>query len=238
MAADFISLQFKTAGLHPKKLSFQIEAADLPSSRSSNIFAYLNQHADSTVVVAAHYDHLGMGGSKSLEITRKGMHPGADDNASGVALMLELARGQVAQARGRYNILFVATSAHEIGLFGAKALVAQRKFSRLKIKRIINLDMIGRLSSTQTLRLSYCESAVGLDAIVQAGRNLGLNILRDDAHETVNDMTVYCDAHLPAISLTTGLHDDYHRTTDTPDKLNYAGMGLILQFCGKILGQD
>lgn len=235
MAADYIAAEFQHMGLKVARLPFGVAPSAGDSVQCFNLMALLDRKADSTVVIGAHYDHLGMGGPQSLELRKKGIHPGADDNASGVAVMLELARSLCADKDLRYNYLFVATSAHEIGLWGIHSLLKEPSFRQHRIKLYLNLDMVGRLHpTTQTLRLSYCKAFPGLRRYEIHGKEIGLYIRLDEDHSTVNDYSAVCEAGLPAISLTTGTHDDYHRTSDRPQLLNYAGMELVWRYCREI----
>jgi hypothetical protein len=236
MAADYIAAEFQRMGLKTQRLPFGVAPAGGDSMACVNLMALLDRHADSTVVIGAHYDHLGMGGPQSLEIRKKGIHPGADDNASGVAVMLELARSLTAAKTLRYNYLFVATSAHEIGLWGIHSLLKEPSFRQHRIRRYLNLDMVGRLNAQrQALRLSYCKDAPPPRDLEALGMEYGLYIRPDDEHSTVNDYSAVCEAGLPALSLTTGVHDDYHRTSDRPGLLNYPGMVLVLNYCRRLV---
>jgi hypothetical protein len=236
MAADYIVAEFQRMGLQPVRHPFDVPVGAGDTLHCFNLTALLDRQADSTIVIGAHYDHLGMGGAQSLELRKKGIHPGADDNASGVALLLELARSLVAEKGLRYNYLFVATSAHEIGLWGIQDLVKSPEFRRHQLKCYLNLDMVGRLhTEAHILRFSYCKEFPALRAWEALGKPAGLYIRMDESHETINDYSVVCDAGLPAISLTTGVHDDYHRISDRPDRLNYAGMKLVFDYCRAIV---
>jgi hypothetical protein len=238
-AAAYIREQWRHAGLASEAIPFEVRLGSDQPLNCQNLAAFLDKGRDSTVVVAAHYDHLGQGSGKSLEIRKTGIHPGADDNASGVALMLELARSLQLEKDSRYNYLFVAFSAHEIGLFGSKDFVQQPLLQKLKVKFVLNFDMVGRLSATsKTVRLSYCIGSPSPLQYVEVGKKEGLYILMDDAGTTINDYSVFCEANIPAISLTTGIHDDYHRISDIASKLNYEGMLSILALAKRIVSPN
>lgn len=196
--------------------------------RCHNLSALIDRGADSTIVFCAHYDHLGMGSGKSKEIVKKCMHPGADDNASGVAVLLELALSLVKDSiKGRYDYLFLFPSAHEIGLYGSKEMVRSGLFDSLKVKALINLDMVGRLDAVENrVRVNQCFA--GADSLF-AGRTAdAIRVTTEAAHLINNDLTVFCEAGLPAMSITTGVHQDYHRCSDTADRINHVGMERIV----------
>jgi aminopeptidase-like protein len=152
------------------------------------------------------------------------VHPGADDNASGVAVLLELARQLVQDSTSaRFNYLFLFPSAHEIGLYGSKSVVQSRLLDTLNIRAVINLDMVGRMDAREhRVRVNHCFK--GIDFIFNDRAPDAVRITTEDASMITNDLTIFCEAGLPAMSITTGLHQDYHRCSDTADKLNYAGM--------------
>lgn len=231
-AARYISLQWEAMGIKPQFQSFQYAHKSI-LQKSRNIIAYLDFGADSTVLIGAHYDHLGDGGEKSLEIRNTGLHPGADDNASGVALLLELGRWLASQRERKYNYAFVAFSAHEIGLYGSKALAESPTLKEWKVAWMLNFDMVGRLSSARILRMSFCPDFPHLPMMDTPPGDL--HIRPDVDFETYNDYSSFCEAGYPALSLTTGIHADYHRMSDTPDKINYEGLVMVLEFVKRMI---
>jgi Zn-dependent M28 family amino/carboxypeptidase len=191
---------------------------------------------DSTIIISAHYDHLGFGSNKSLDIGKKGIHPGADDNASGVALMLELAKWIYANKGWKYNFVFVAYSGHEAGLYGSDYFSKTDICKRLKKRAVINFDMEGRLdSATKVLRVS----GAGTDSVFYRvfhsldGQPLHFNY--DDENIPHSDLKPFIAENVPLLNLTTGTHDDYHRITDTEDKINYPGMQQIFLLMQQML---
>jgi hypothetical protein len=236
-AAEYIVGRFKEMRMKAIRHEFDVPQAANQILHCTNLVAYKDFGADSTILVSAHYDHLGSDASKSLEIRSKGIHPGADDNASGVAMMLELARVASQKKKGIYNYLFVALSAHEIGLFGSKDLVNQPAMKAMKFKQCVNLDMVGRLDpKSKTIRFSYCTTFPELKSSMHSGKMADLYVLEDASQSTINDFTEFCEAGWPAVSITTGLHDDYHRMGDVESKINYQGMVSVLGFCRAMIG--
>ena len=230
-AGNYILKRFQEAGINAFAVPFELKSDSGRRIQCSNIVAFINNHADSTVVIGAHYDHLGVGGDKSREILKKGIHPGADDNASGVALMLEWARMSALQGDRKYNYVFLAFSAHEMGLFGSKNIVQNPIFKSLKIKLFINFDMVGRLDpNSRTIRMSCCSKFPELKRLAENGKQWNLNVMLDDETTTTNDFSVFCAQNIPSISITTGVHDDYHRMGDMADKINFGGMLSVFSF--------
>jgi len=130
---------------------------DAPQLHTSNVLGYLDNKADQTIMIGAHYDHLGFGGSGSgsLHVGDPEPHNGADDNASGVAMMFDLAhRLQQKGTKKDYNFLFVGWSAEEMGLIGSKFLAEHMPVGMKPLVAVINFDMVGRLSQEKVLAVN------------------------------------------------------------------------------------
>jgi len=113
-----------------------------------NIIGFIDNKADSTIIIGAHYDHIGLGGPKSRSLTDKKIHPGADDNASGVAALLLISDFLKTKGTKSENYCIAFLSAHEDGLFGSNDFVNKKYIDLSNIKLVINLDMIGRLDTS------------------------------------------------------------------------------------------
>ena len=228
-AGAYIYQKFKAIkGCKPKIHSFQFEAPTTVENKSSqNIYYYLNNHADSTILIGAHYDHIGMGEGLSLAYAKKNeIHNGADDNASGVALMLLLSTLSKKNLSKSFNYVFVSFGAHELGLYGSSAFY---DFIVHKVKPIhlaINFDMIGRMdvsnpilrvNVTSTAKTIYFENFKG---ILQINKNYD-----DKVYDT--DCSVFAEHGIPSLSFTTGIHNDYHKPSDDEKKINYQGIILL-----------
>ena len=180
------------------------------------------------IVIGAHYDHLGLGYYGSHDSSLKGqIHHGADDNASGTAVLL-----QVAQNLARSNpkpartIVIAAFSGEEVGLLGSRHYVEHPPLPLSATKAMINLDMVGRLRNNR-LTVFGTHSARELSRIVNdAARPLGLEIIESDRVGRSDHMSFY-NKKIPSLHFFTGTHPDYHRPSDTWDKLNTEGMGRI-----------
>jgi Zn-dependent M28 family amino/carboxypeptidase len=231
-AADFIFQSFKsTKGLKPKRQTFKFQQADTSVfQQSQNIYCYINNHADSTLLIGAHYDHIGYGGGLSLAYSKKNqIHNGADDNASGVSLMLALSKQAKSQLTKKYNYVFVAYSAHEIGLYGSTAFYT---FIQSKVKPIalmINFDMVGRMDKSSPVLSVFVSTQTSSRAAnyfkqLKASPKIYLDY---NTKITNSDCRIFDENGIEAISLTTGIHTDYHKPSDDEEKINYAGMEVI-----------
>jgi Zn-dependent M28 family amino/carboxypeptidase len=229
-ARDFILQQLKDNNippyqgeyLHPFQYSLEDQEVN-----SYNIQAFLDKGSDSTIIISAHYDHLGFGGVKSRSLESNRIHPGADDNASGVAMMLLLAE-HFQKTDAQYNFLFLSCSGHEDGLYGSKAYVQDKLPELNNIKLLINLDMVGRLdTSTNILRVSRSEDNQNIDANFEQANQSDFNFRFVAAHIEHSDAGAFIAQSIPALTLSTGIHEDYHKISDTADKINYEGMEKI-----------
>lgn len=238
-ARKYITHYFNKIKLSPIKDSyyqiFNFPIDSINYSVAYNVIGYLNNRKDSTIIIGAHYDHIGLGGSKSRSLTDKKIHNGADDNASGVAMMLLLAEHLKIKKRHHYNYLFIAFSAHEDGLFGSQAFVHDKIYNLERIKLMLNFDMVGRLDSVySTLRVVRTEKNNSFDSFLLKA-NSKINFKFIDVHKEHSDASEFINQSVPALSFSTGIHDDYHRITDDADKINYQGMNELFEFFKKII---
>lgn len=180
------------------------------------------------VVIGAHYDHLGLGGEGSLNPSALNtVHPGADDNASGTAAVMALARAFVAAGSARRTLIFIAFSGEEAGLLGSSHYVKHPPVPMERTVAMINLDSVGRMAEHR-LYVQGVGSGEGLAALVQeASKGLGLELtLRDDGFGP-SDHTPFYAAQRPVLHFFTGPHLDYHRPSDTADKINVEGLAAV-----------
>jgi hypothetical protein len=183
------------------------------------------------VIIGAHFDHLGMGGpgSSSLAVDTSGVHHGADDNASGVGEMVELAE-KFALTKGshRRSLIFAAFSGEELGLLGSKYYAENPVIDLSKVNAMINLDMVGRLQESNSLQAGGVGTAAGLKEIVAANCDTGLIKLSfSEEGYGYSDHSSFYGKNIPVLFFTTGAHLDYHTPSDTWDKINYKGMVTI-----------
>ena len=194
------------------------------------------------VIVGAHYDHIGHGEIGSL--ARKGeegqIHNGADDNASGTAVVLELATTlseayQQYPEKFRRGIIFALWSGEELGLIGSTHFVNDPVVSLDKVTAYINFDMVGRLRENKLILQGVGSSAVWTKLIEKRNVPIGFNLTLQDDPYLPTDVTAFYPKEVPVLSFFTGGHEDYNRPTDDPETLNYAGIERISDFAHGIV---
>jgi hypothetical protein len=222
--------------------SFRYQHADSSALRTSqNVVLCINNRQDSTILIGAHYDHIGLGGALSKNFNKKEVHNGADDNASGVALLLGLLHNYPNWPFSkRYNFVFVAYGAHENGLFGSTAFFNQQLPKRYrKLKLAINFDMVGRMDpQLRWLKIAGLTS-IGLDekALEALNRDkLKFRLGHDEVLDLL-DTRIYKSHGIACLNFSTGIHDDYHKISDDAEKINYAGIGYIQRLIEAMLNQ-
>lgn len=177
-----------------------------------------------SIVLGAHYDHLGFGGEGSLEPDKHAIHPGADDNASGVASVLELAASLYAnKATLNYDIYIVFFTAEESGLLGSEHFISTPPFSENKPRFMMNFDMVGRLKK-KNLFIGGTGTAHGLtDFLRRSEVGLDLNTHLTPDGFGPSDQSSFYARKIPVVYFFTGLHEDYHRPGDSAEKINVEG---------------
>ncbi len=208
-----------------------------------NVIGYIDNHAATTVVLGAHFDHLGYGEDGNSRSTTKEpqIHNGADDNASGTAALIELARKLKASKATNNNYLFIAFSGEELGLFGSKYFTEHPTIDLKTVNYMINMDMIGRLNdSTKVLTISGIGTSPswGMYYFPKAApltKNPDLVFKYDSSGTGPSDHTSFYRKDIPVLFFFTGLHTDYHKPTDDADKINYKGEQLIIDHILKLI---
>lgn len=199
-----------------------------------NVAGYMPGTTDEYVVIGAHYDHLGLGEQYSLAQDQAGTaHPGADDNASGTAGVLELARWFASQPPMRRGVLFLAFSGEEIGLLGSTHYTSSPLLPMERAVAMLNMDMIGRLRDRK-LTVGGVSSGAGLrEMLEEIGKRHSLNLqMGEDAVYGSSDHTAFKARLVPVLFFFTGLHADYHRPGDTPDKIDAKATARVVEFAG------
>jgi GNAT superfamily N-acetyltransferase len=177
---------------------------------------------DQCVVVGAHYDHLGKGWPEAREGNAGKVHPGGDDNASGVAVLLEVARVLAPELKPQRTVLFVAFDGEEWGLKGSRHFV--KTWDSLKPFAMVNLDTVGRLGAKKLMVLGAGTATEWRPAAMGIGFTTGVEstCVADDPGGS--DQVAFHEAGIPAVQLFTGPHEDYHRPSDTADKVDVDGL--------------
>jgi len=228
-----VTIHLATAVEHIKKDDRNVVAL-LPPSGPAERAEY--------VVIGAHYDHLGFGETGAM--LRKGeegkFHPGADDNASGAAAVLELAASLAEERKAkpkefRRGIVFAFWSGEEIGIIGSSYFVEHPPFTLSNVAAYVNFDMVGRLRENK-LSLQGVGSSKAWRRLVEK-RNVaaGFNLSLQEDPYLPTDVTAFYPKGVPVLNFFTGGHDDYHRPTDTADKLDYDGLERITKFVRTLL---
>jgi hypothetical protein len=212
----------------PCELSVVIDRTVL---NPANVVGYLDNKSNRTVVIGAHYDHLGLE-TVSPELDRPPrVFNGADDNASGVAMMLELARWAKNNESLKYNYLFVAFSAEEKGLFGSKAYCSNALVNNNSVFYMLNLDMVGNLGGEgDTIKaLGIASSSIWNDLLEKVDHP-DFSIKKIAGAPPFSDHAPFLKKGIPVIFFTTGLHKRYHTPDDDTEYLNLTGMVELLTY--------
>ncbi len=194
----------------------------------TNVMGFWDNEAEKTIVLGAHYDHLGMGGEGSLYRGEPEIHNGADDNASGVAAILKLAH-HLKDSLTATNIMVQFYSGEELGLLGSNYFCKNPTIDLEKVSYMINLDMVGRLREDKTLSISGVGTSPIWKQTLNANNN-GFKLVLNESGVGPSDHTSFYLQDIPALHFFTGQHEDYHRPTDDADKLNYDGMAQLVAY--------
>ena len=246
MAAKYIAKQFSKIGLQPKgegnsyfhKFTFKKSSdphggfdANAPEMHSMNVAGYLDNGAENTIVIGAHYDHLGLGHDhNSLDANPTGkIHNGADDNASGTAGVIELARYLAKNdVKEKHNFLFLCFSGEELGLIGSKKYTESPTIDLNKVSFMINMDMIGRLNEEKRLVVGGVGTAPDFVPLFNSIKT-DLGIKLDSAGIVPSDHTSFYLKNIPVLFFFTGQHSDYHKPSDDVNLVNFAGEKQVLE---------
>ena len=203
-------------------------AAD-SSVHAKNLLGYIDNGGSRTVILGAHYDHLGMGGEGSLYRGEPAIHNGADDNASGVATLLKLAKMLQEWPEAKDNYLIILFSGEEIGLLGSNFFAKNPTLDLDQVAYMINLDMVGRLREDKTLSVSGTGTTPVWPQMLNS-LNPGFKLVLDESGVGPSDHTSFYLQDIPVLHFFTGQHEDYHKPTDDAEKLNYEGMEEIAAY--------
>ncbi len=241
LAADFISKQFKKAGLQPLGDNgswFQVFSVSGKEQRTGqNVVGFIDNKAPSTIVIGAHYDHLGYGEDKNS--LYKGdqlmIHNGADDNASGTATLIELGKWLNKSGNKKNNYILVAFSGEELGLFGSKYFTEHPPVPLKSINYMINMDMVGRLNdSTRSISVGGYGTSPEWGRLIKEENDL-FKIKTDSSGTGPSDHTSFYIKDIPVLFFFTGTHMDYHKPSDDADKINYDGMLRVAAYIKNLI---
>ena len=202
---------------------------------ATNVIAYQDNNALKTIVIGAHYDHIGFGVESSLSPDLNVVHNGADDNASGVALLLYLA--DIIENKN-YNYLYIAFSGEEEGLWGSSYFTKNPTIDLNFISFMINLDMVGRLDEKLTLAINGTGTAKEWDSLIDKSNDFSFDLVKSESGLGASDHTSFYLLDIPSLHFFTGQHDDYHKYTDDYNKVNFEGIKMIADYINEIINNS
>ncbi|MFM2207040.1 MAG: hypothetical protein RL213_1015 [Bacteroidota bacterium] len=195
-----------------------------------NVIGMIDNKAANTVVIGAHYDHLGYGDEGSLYRGERAVHNGADDNASGTAALIELARRLKTDGHKQNNYVFIAFSGEEKGLLGSNWFCKNATLDLGKVNYMINLDMIGRLKPDEkTLIISGSGTSPRWKSLMDSISVDGVHIKQTESGVGPSDHTSFYLQNIPVLHFFSGTHADYHKPSDDTDHINFDGEVSIIK---------
>lgn len=248
-AAKYLVKRFKKLGLEPKGTDgyyqvfsvkpkynphAKVQADTSKALEGRNVIGYIDNQAQYTVVIGAHFDHLGYGAQGSLS-EETAIHNGADDNASGVTVMLQLA-DWLQEKYSNNNYLFIAFSGEEKGLWGSNWFVKHPTVELASINYMLNMDMVGRLDQEKKLAVYGTGTSPTWNTFLEKiAESNGIKMISKESGVGPSDHTSFYLADEPVLHFFTGQHDDYHKPTDDADKINYEGMKVVQKFIEDVI---
>lgn len=244
LAAEYIRMRFEKLGVEPKGTDgyfqpFFVKESQNPHEKpemtaesgeagttGKNVIGFIDNPGTEVIVIGAHYDHLGFGGFSSLYRGDSAIHNGADDNASGVAALLSLAEVLTSNSLNR-DILFIAFSGEEKGLWGSNFFVKNPTIDLANVDLMINLDMVGRLDTAKGIAISGTGTATNLPDLINGSNTVGMKVIMKESGVGPSDHTSFYLQDIPVLHYFTGQHGDYHKPTDDAQYVNYEGIVQI-----------
>lgn len=242
LAAEYIAQRFEGLGLKPagtggswyQPFDFKYNtnphaSKDQGEARTGrNVVALLDNGAANTVVIGAHFDHLGHGHFSSLAPNDHSIHNGADDNASGVAGLFHIAQQLNNSPAKNNNYLFIAFSGEELGLFGSKHFVNHPTMDLGKVNYMFNMDMVGRLNAEKSIAVSGTGTSPVWEPTFPELKSL--KIQPDPSGIGPSDHTSFYLKDIPVLHFFTGAHEDYHKPSDDVELVNFEGIVEIADY--------
>jgi hypothetical protein len=256
-AARYIASEFKRIGLsaynpvygsipyHPnyyQPFDFSEHALDSTKhgrTQGMNVVGFLKGSdpdlCSQFVIIGAHYDHLGYGGPFALDSVHE-IHYGADDNASGVTALLEIAEHMATVVHPKRSIVFISFSGEEEGLFGSDYFTNNPMVPLADVQAMINMDMVGRMKADSTLIVQGIGTSPVFRSLVDSLNTPKQFHLRYFQTGTgPSDHAKFYNKNLPVLFFFTGFHEDYHKVSDTKDKINAVGEARIAKYVESVL---
>ena len=249
-AAEYLANRFKEIGLIPKgtdgyfqEFSFSPRKNphvspidDSIKIAARNVIGYLDNNAANTIIIGAHFDHLGYGDENSLYKGDSSIHNGADDNASGVAALLLLAEELTDRNMGN-NYLFIAFSGEEKGLFGSNYFSKNSTIDLSEANYMINMDMVGRLNEENALAINGTGTSPDWKDIIEDIKIDSLKLITTESGIGPSDHTSFYLKDIPVLHFFTGQHEDYHKPSDDADKINYEGIYVVTAYIDSLISR-
>ncbi len=203
-----------------------------------NVIGYLPSGNDTTIVIGAHYDHLGWGTEASTYKGKERMiHNGADDNASGTAAVLELARYFGSRREDlKYSLLFCSFSGEEAGLLGSNFFTKHMSIDSSKVRLMVNFDMIGRLKDQESgLAIFGVGTAVELQEYFKTADTTKVKFAMKETGTGPSDHTAFYNQNIPVLHFFTGAHQDYHKPSDDVELIDIAGTKRVIELAAEAI---
>lgn len=226
MGKDFIQTFDYSIKLNPHEEGSSVKI------NARNVIGYLDNKASKTIVIGAHYDHLGLNEHHNSTLMNSAgqIHNGADDNASGVSAVLELARMfSTNKTTEKANYIFALFSGEEDGLMGSKYM-ADHLPKGTNIDLMINLDMVGRLNKDKDLSVGGVGTSPDFSKYIHRYKPAGINLAIDSSGVGPSDHTSFYLKDIPVLFMFTGTHSDYHKPSDDTEKINFYGVRMITNY--------
>jgi hypothetical protein len=191
-----------------------------------NVIGKIDNPGEEVIVIGAHYDHLGHGGFGSLYVGEPAIHNGADDNASGVAVMLRLAESLRKQPT-HSDIIFIAFSGEEYGLLGSNYFTKSTLGMDHQFKFMVNMDMVGRLDEMRGMAVNGVGTSPIWNLVIDEANARDMKLIKSESGTGPSDHSSFYYTETPVLHFFTGQHSDYHKPSDDIEKVNFEGMELI-----------
>lgn len=218
---DYIELDFSVSIITQKR-------------QAHNVAGFINNNAVNTVILGAHYDHLGYGEDGNSLDGAGSIHNGADDNASGTAALIELARLLKKSTAKKNNYLFLAFSGEELGLLGSKYWVVNPSY-KIKPNYMINMDMVGRYDDNRKLTVGGYGTSPYWSSLLDGIQKNNLQIKYDSSGTGPSDHASFYRSNVPVLFFFTNSHSDYHKATDDAEKINYIAETQVINLISQII---
>lgn len=249
-AANYIASRMQALGLKPGGVDgtyfhrFEFEYKANPHSSEGgekkqglNVIGVMDNGAPYSIIMGAHFDHLGMGGPGSLHTGAPDIHNGADDNASGVAAILLLAdRVRGSELEKKFNFVFIGFSGEELGLYGSKNWANDPTYPMDRVTCMLNYDMVGRLNEERVLMINGVGTSPEWKSLIEKVSG-DLTIKTTESGVGASDHTSFYLKNIPAVHFFTGQHQDYHKPADDAHLINYDGIEAVADMTLRMLGE-